>query len=160
VLVVNDTKVLPRVLFAGGIQAAQFKLLPSQTLSTNTSYWEALSHANQDALKVGEVVDVMLGEENAPSHPDGYKIRIVDFTLGPDGFKRLIVDWDQKKTSTTCSRSGFMPHCPPYIHRDYRHEEESGHRKEDLFSISDCFRFGTGGGGSANGRSTLPRKKS
>jgi S-adenosylmethionine:tRNA ribosyltransferase-isomerase len=135
VLVVNDTKVLPSRLICRRHSGGTIKLLLLKPLSTNTAHWEALVTPIK-RLKVDEVVDVIVGDSETPS---GYKIRIADFSVGPDGFKRVIVDLGAKENVyNLLSQVGFAP-LPPYIHRDYRQEEESGHRKEDLLQYQTVF---------------------
>ncbi|MBS2009968.1 MAG: S-adenosylmethionine:tRNA ribosyltransferase-isomerase, partial [Cyanobacteria bacterium SZAS TMP-1] len=90
-------------------------------------------------LKQGEVVEVVsdLAEEQTQDASASHKITIIDFTLGPDGFKRLIVDLGPKESVyDLLSQVGFAP-LPPYIHRDYRADDS--HRKEDLLQYQTVF---------------------
>jgi S-adenosylmethionine:tRNA ribosyltransferase-isomerase len=129
-LVVNDTRVLPSRIICRRHSGGIIKLLLLKPMTTNTAIWEALVTPIK-RLKAGEVVDVVCDSG------DGHKITILDFTLGPDGFKRLIVDLGSKENVfTLLNQVGFAP-LPPYIHRDYRSED--GHRKEDLLQYQTVF---------------------
>jgi S-adenosylmethionine:tRNA ribosyltransferase-isomerase len=99
-------------------------------LTSNSALWEALVTPIK-RLKQGELVDVVsAGVEN-------YQIKIVDFTLGPDGFKRLIVDLGKSENVfNLLSQVGFAP-LPPYIHRDYRGDDN--HRQQDLLQYQTVF---------------------
>jgi len=134
-IVVNDTKVLPSRIICRRHSGGTIKLLLLKPLTGNTSLWEALVTPIK-RLKVGEVVDVVSGS----AEDWQFKITIVDFTLGPDGFKRLIVDLGAKENVyNLLSQVGFAP-LPPYIHRDYRADDKVNvHRKEDLLQYQTVF---------------------
>jgi len=131
-LVVNDTKVLPSRIICRRHSGGTIKLLLLKPQSTNTSLWEALVTPIK-RLKVGEVLEAVVGNEGEHSH----QIKVVDFTVGPDGFKRLIVDLGAgENVYNLLSQVGFAP-LPPYIHRDYRTDDS--HRKEDLLQYQTVF---------------------
>jgi S-adenosylmethionine:tRNA ribosyltransferase-isomerase len=129
-LVVNDTRVIPSRIICRRHSGGTIKLLLLKPLPTNTALWEALVTPIK-RLKQGEMVDVVCDSS------ENHQIKIVDFTLGPDGFKRLIVDLGAKENVyNLLSQVGFAP-LPPYIHRDYRGDDR--HRKQDLLQYQTVF---------------------
>jgi len=129
-LVVNDTRVLPSRIICRRHSGGTIKLLLLKPLTSNPSHWEALVTPIK-RLKVGEVVDVV-GVDS-----DNHKITVIGFTLGPDGFKRILVDLGARENVfNLLNQVGFAP-LPPYIHRDYKGEGE--HRKEDLLQYQTVF---------------------
>jgi S-adenosylmethionine:tRNA ribosyltransferase-isomerase len=133
-LVVNDTKVLPARIICRRHSGGTIKLLLLKPLTTNIAQWEALVTPIK-RLKQGEVVDVITDADRG--NAESFQIKIVDFTLGPDGFKRLIVDLGARENVyNLLSQVGFAP-LPPYIHRNYRGDDR--HRKEDLLQYQTVF---------------------
>jgi len=131
-LVVNDTRVLPSRLIATRKSGGTVKLLLLKPQSHNIAVWEAMVTPIK-RLKPGQELEVA-GEHGEPPTV----ITVQDIVLGPDGFKRLLVDLGAKENVyTLLSRVGFAP-LPPYITRDYR-QEKSDHRKEDLFQYQTVF---------------------
>ncbi len=131
-LVVNDTKVLPSRVICRRHSGGMIKLLLLKPITTNTAkhIWEALVTPIK-RLKPGEMVEAV------SASGESHQIKIVDFTLGPDGFKRIIVDLGAKENVfNLLSQVGFAP-LPPYIHRDYRSDDN--HRQEDLLQYQTVF---------------------
>lgn len=131
-LVVNDTKVLPSRLIATRKSGGTVKLLLLKPQTHNVAIWEAMVTPIK-RLKPGQELEVAGDNGEPPSI-----ITVKDIVLGPDGFKRLLVDLGAKENVyNLLSRVGFAP-LPPYISRDYR-QEKSEHRKEDLFQYQTVF---------------------
>lgn len=135
-LIVNDTKVLPSRLIARRKSGGTVKLLLLKPQTNNIAVWEAMVTPIK-RLKPGQELEVV--DENGKATT----IVVKDIVLGPDGFKRLLVDLGAKENVYNLLASvGFAP-LPPYISRDYRANlgspSENGHRKEDLFQYQTVF---------------------
>lgn len=135
-LIVNDTKVLPSRLIARRKSGGTVKLLLLKPQTNNIAVWEAMVTPIK-RLKPGQELEVT--DENGKVTT----IVVKDIVLGPDGFKRLLVDLGAKENVyNLLSSVGFAP-LPPYITRDYRADQsnasENSHRKEDLFQYQTVF---------------------
>lgn len=135
-LIVNDTKVLPSRLIARRSSGGTVKLLLLKPQTNNIAVWEAMVTPIK-RLKPGQELEVLDESGSATT------IVVKDIIIGPDGFKRLLVDLGAKENVyNLLSRVGFAP-LPPYITRDYRisqnSQSENGHRKEDLFQYQTVF---------------------
>jgi S-adenosylmethionine:tRNA ribosyltransferase-isomerase len=132
-LIVNDTKVLPSRLIARRQSGGTVKLLLLKPQTNNIAVWEAMVTPIK-RLKPGQELEVVDENGNATT------IVVKDIVLGPDGFKRLLIDLGAKENVyNLLSSVGFAP-LPPYITRDYRaNQNENGHRKEDLFQYQTVF---------------------
>jgi S-adenosylmethionine:tRNA ribosyltransferase-isomerase len=135
-LIVNDTKVLPSRLIARRHSGGTVKLLLLKPMTNNIAIWEAMVTPIK-RLKPGQELEVVDENGNATT------IVVKDIVLGPDGFKRLLVDLGPKENVyNLLSSVGFAP-LPPYISRDYRASQssqgENSHRKEDLFQYQTVF---------------------
>ncbi|CAN5594534.1 tRNA preQ1(34) S-adenosylmethionine ribosyltransferase-isomerase QueA [soil metagenome] len=132
-IIVNDTKVLPSRLIAKRKSGGTVKLLLLKPQTYNIAIWEAMVTPIK-RLKPGQELEVE--DENGKITT----ITVKDIVLGPDGFKRLLIDLGAKENVyNLLSSVGFAP-LPPYITRDYRADQsENGHRKEDLFQYQTVF---------------------
>lgn len=132
VLVVNDTRVLPSRLVAKRKSGGTVKMLLLKPQSRNIHIWEAMVTPIK-RLKPGQRLDVH-GDDGSVA-----EVEIIDIVLGPDGFKRILVDLgNQENVFNMLSKVGFAP-LPPYIQRDYSEEHGQEHRKEDLFQYQTVF---------------------
>jgi S-adenosylmethionine:tRNA ribosyltransferase-isomerase len=135
-LIVNDTKVLPSRLIARRKSGGTVKLLLLKPQTNNIAVWEAMVTPIK-RIKPGQELEVVDESGSATT------IVVKDIVLGPDGFKRLLVDLGAKENVyNLLSSVGFAP-LPPYITRDYRtnlsNPSENTHRKEDLFQYQTVF---------------------
>lgn len=137
-LVVNDTRVLPSRLVARRDSGGTVKMLLLKPQSQNVSIWEAMVTPIK-RLKPGQTLQVVTDESEQPGVAQaGNTITIRDIVLGPDGFKRVLVDLGAKENVyNLLSSVGFAP-LPPYIVRDYR-DNTGSHRKEDLLQYQTVF---------------------
>ncbi len=107
-LVVNDTKVIPARLLARRESGARVELLLLYPQAAKPGVWLALA-TNLRKLKEGErlLLDGL----------DGKNLTVCGFESGPDGHKRVLVDFGgQQNVHQTLSKIGLAP-LPPYIKR-------------------------------------------
>jgi S-adenosylmethionine:tRNA ribosyltransferase-isomerase len=139
-LVVNDTRVLPSRLVARRHSGGTVKMLLLKPQSQNISIWEAMVTPIK-RLKPGQTLTVVSDDGSDDGNDDSIKsgeIIIRDIVLGPDGFKRVLVDLGAKENVyNLLSSVGFAP-LPPYITRNYR-DNTSDHRREDLLQYQTVF---------------------
>lgn len=137
VIVVNDTQVLPAKLYAKRKSGGVIKLLLIKPMATATNIWEAMVMPIK-RLKVGDELEVE--GANGKTFP----IYVKDFTLGPDGYKRILVDLGAKETVFDFLKEvGFAP-LPPYIHRDKEESDMAanpplGSRTQDIDRYQTVF---------------------
>lgn len=132
VLVVNDTRVLPSRLVARRKSGGIVKMLLLKPQSRNVHIWEAMVTPIK-RLKPGQKLEVHADDGTTS------EVEVLDIVLGPDGFKRLLVDLgNQENVFNLLSKVGFAP-LPPYIQRDYSDEHGQEHRREDLFQYQTVF---------------------
>lgn len=134
VIVANDTQVIPAKLFPRRKSGGMLKMLLLKPTTASASIWEAMA-TSMKRLK--------LGEELLLDAPDGkvYPLIIKDLTVGPDGFKRLLVDLgDRESVFKVLKDVGYAP-LPPYIQQEKDAEEnfEEGKRYKDLDRYQTVF---------------------
>jgi S-adenosylmethionine:tRNA ribosyltransferase-isomerase len=131
-LVVNDTRVLPSRLITRRHSGGMVKiLLLKPHIAGNNSLWEAMVTPIK-RLKPGESLDVVVDDSDEVLAT----IKVYDIILGPDGFKRLLVDLGEPEhVYQLLQRSGFAP-LPPYIHRDYNQGVE---READIYQYQTVY---------------------
>lgn len=137
IIVVNDTQVLPAKLYAKRKSGGVVKLLLIKPMATATNVWEAMVMPIK-RLKVGDELEV----EGANGRT--FPIFVKDFVLGPDGYKRMLVDLGAKETVFDFLKEvGFAP-LPPYIHRNKEESDMAarpplGSRTEDIDRYQTVF---------------------
>lgn len=130
VIVANDTQVIPAKLFARRKSGGTVKLLLLKPRGASAAIWEAMA-TSLKRLKVGE--ELQLDSASGTVYP----LIIKDLTVGPDGFKRLIVDLGNRSAVFDVLKdAGYAP-LPPYIQQqqDAQNGSETGRRAKDL----DCY---------------------
>ncbi|MBA3856362.1 MAG: tRNA preQ1(34) S-adenosylmethionine ribosyltransferase-isomerase QueA [Cyanobacteria bacterium PR.3.49] len=130
VIVANDTQVIPAKLFARRKSGGTIKLLLLKPRGASAAIWEAMA-TSLKRLRIGE--ELQLDSSSGTVYP----LIIKDLTVGPDGFKRLVVDLgDRAAVFDVLKDAGYAP-LPPYIQQaqDLKNDAEKGRRAKDL----DCY---------------------
>jgi len=127
VIVANDTQVIPAKLFARRKSGGTIKMLLLKPVGTAGALWEAMA-TSLKRLKIGEELEL------DSSSGKVYSVHIKDLTLGPDGFKRLVVDLgDKSAVFDVLKDAGYAP-LPPYIQQD-----QDARRGKDLDRYQTVF---------------------
>ena len=129
VLVLNDTKVIPARLTARRATGGKIDILLLRPEADQPGVWQAMATPLRK-LKVGETLQL-----------DGdcdHKLCVKDFIEGPEGQRRILLDFDgQKNVYDVLSRDGYAP-LPPYIARE-ADDLEAPERREDLDRYQTVF---------------------
>ncbi len=134
VIVANDTQVIPAKLFARRQSGGIVKLLLIKPTTASAAVWEAMATSTK-RLKIGE--ELLLDSDSGKVYP----LRLKDLTVGPDGFKRLLIDLgDRESVFQILKDAGYAP-LPPYIQRaqDKHDAAETSKRSKDLDRYQTVF---------------------